>query len=537
MAGGATILIAGTAYGIHARGGPGITFSTADNFTLNRGNGAEPDTLDPHKASGVWENNIIGDMFMGLMTDAADSSPMPGAAESMTRSADGLTYTFKIRDHLWSDGKPVTAHDYVFSLRRMADPKTAAQYVSILYPIKNMQAAAAGQVPSKDIGVRAIDDRTLEIRFNYQVPYIRELLLHYTTFAVPQHVVEKYGDDWTKPGNIAVNGPYLLKEWVSNDHVRLEKNPRFVEASGVKIRHVYYYPTQDASASLKRFRAGEFDLVTSSVPPQQVDWLRTHMPREMRISPFILSQYVQFNLHRKPFDDLRVRQAISLAIDRERLVKQVMRAGELPAYSLVPPGLPGYKVATVGFEAMPMDARLDKARSLLADAGYGLNNPLTFAFNTSNTTEARIVSVALQGMWNEIGAKTQIFPSESQIHYSLLRKRDFQAGWGGWAADYRDAKNFLMLFQRASTDLNYGDYSDARYEALIDKSDNTGDPVARAVLLREAEQIVLDAVALSPVYIGVTNNLVSPQVKNWIPNNENVNRTRFLSLDRTNLTA
>ncbi len=495
VAGAATLVIGGAAWGIRARPGPGMTFSTADRFTLSRGNGAEPDTLDPHKASGVWENNIIGDMFMGLMTDGSDSAPIPGAAESIRASADGLTYTFKIRNHVWSDGVPVTAQDWVFALRRMADPKTAAQYVSILYPIKNMQAAASGRVAPEEIGVRAPDDRTLEITFLFQVPYIRELLMHYTTFPVPRHIVEKHGDAWTRrrtspstaPTSSGNGFPTIISDW--------RRTPRFVEAAGVAIRNVFYYPTQDASASLKRFRAGEFDVVTDSIPPQQVDWLRRHMPREMRLAPYILSQYVQFNLRRAPFDDKRVRAALSLAIDRETLVRHVTRAGEIAAYSLVPPGLPGYQVATTGFETLPMPARLAKARALLAEAGYGASNPLAFALNTSNTTESRLVSVALQGMWESIGVQTRLFPSESQIHYSTLRKRDFQAAWSGWVADYRDAKNFLMLFQKASTDLNYGDYENANYEALLDKSDNTGDATARAALLHQAEQTLLDDVA------------------------------------------
>jgi len=537
MAGGATVLIGGAAFGIRTRPGPGITFSTADAFTINRGNGAEPDTLDPHKASGTWENNIIGDMFMGLMTDDADAQPMPGAAKTMTASPDGLSYRFQLRDHLWSDGVPVTAHDYVFSLRRMADPKTAAQYVSILYPIKNMQAAAAGLAQPSAVGARALDDKTLEIEFNCQVPYLRELLLHFTTFAVPQHVVEKYGDNWTKPENIVVNGPYILREWISNDHIRLEKNSRFVDSSSVKIRNIFYYPTQDSSAALKRFRAGEFDIVTSAIPPQQVDWLRSHLPREMRSSPFILSQYVQFNLRRKPFDDARVRLALSLAIDREKLVSKVMRAGELPAYSFVPPGMLNYNEATVDFKSLPMAKRIEKAHALLTEAGYNTGNPLSFALNTSNATDSHIACVALQGMWGDIGVKASIYPSDGQIHYSLLRKRDFQAAWAGWAADYRDAKNYLMLFQRASTDLNYGDYSDALYEKLMNTSDETADVIARAGLLRQAEQMILDDVVVAPVFVGVTSNLVSPQVKNWIPNTVNVNRTRFLSLDRNDLTV
>lgn len=530
---GAAAAIAGTALALHGGSGSELAHVKADPKTLRRGNGAEPDTLDPHKASGNWENNIIGDMFMGLMTDGPDANPIPGAAESYSASADGLVYTFKLRDHTWSDGVPVTAHDYVYSFRRILNPKTAAQYASILYPIKNAELVYSGKLPVDQVGVRAIDDKTLEIAFQFEVPYIAQLLMHYTTFAVPQHVLEKHGDDWLKPQNIVTNGPYVLKEWIPNDHVWLAKNPRFYAKDSVKIENVYFYPTQDASAALKRFRGGEFDLITDSIPPQQIDWLRRNMPRELRLFPFILNQYVQFNVHRKPFDDVRVRIALSLAIDREIITAKITRANEKPAYSLVPPGMPDYPGrAQIKFKSMPMGARIAKAKSLLAEAGFGPNNPLTFDYNIMNTTETKIVSVALQEMWRQVGAVVQLVPSDSQVHYDLLRKRDFSVGWAGWIADYRDPKNYLFLFESTTVDLNYGGYSNPKYDAVVAASDNERDAARRAVLLEQAEQMLLDDVAVAPVYFGVTRDLVSLQVKGWISNNVNINRTRFLSLDR-----
>jgi oligopeptide transport system substrate-binding protein len=537
IAGGSAIVIGGAAAALKNSSGPRMNFSHADARAFVRGNGAEPDTLDPHKASGNWENNIIGDMFIGLMTDGPGGEAVPGTAESYSVSQDGLTYTFKLRDHTWSDGTPVTAHDYVYSFRRIANPKTAAQYVSILYPMKNMQEAAAGRAPPETVGARAIDDRTLELTFRFQVPYIKELLTHYTTFAVPRHVVEKYGDDWTRPSHIVVNGPYLLKEWVPNDHIRLKKNPMFFAADEVTIETVDFAPTQDSSAALKRFRGGEFDVVTDSVPPQQIRWLELYLPHELHLSPYILSQYVCFNVRRKPFDDRRVRLALSLAVDREVMTSKVMRAGEQPAYALIPPGMPGYRGAALTFHNQPMARRVDHARALLADAGYGAANPLVFEFNMAGTTETRIISVALQGMWSAIGVNTRLVPSDSQFHYNLLRKHDFQAAWAGWIADYRDPKNYLTLCQAAAPDLNSGSYYNAQFEELVDRSDHERDPAIRAVELRQAEQILLDDVALAPVFFGVARNLVSPQVRGWKDNNVNVHRTRYVTLDRSIRTA
>jgi oligopeptide transport system substrate-binding protein len=526
------------AFAFRGRSARGFTLSTADGKTLNRGNGAEPDTLDPHKAQGQWENNIIGDMFVGLMTEDSAANAVPGAAEGYSASADGLVYTFKIRDHRWSDGVPVTAHDYVYSFRRIADPKFAAQYVSILYPIRNMQAVSSGAMPVEALGVRALDDRTLEIAFHFQVPYIGQLLTHFTTFAVPRHLVEKHGADWLKPENIAVNGPYTLAHWVPNDHVRLVKNPRFWDAKNVHVETVNYYPTQDSEAALKRMRGGEFDLVTDSLPPQKIDWLRDNMKNELRLWPFILSQYVQFNFQRKPFDDIRVRKALSLAINREVMCSKVERAGEQPSYSLIPPGMPGYPgTARAGFHGMAMSERLAQAKALLAEAGYGPRNPLSFDYSMIMTTEIKLISVALQEMWRQVGADVRLVPSETQVHYAVLRRHDFDVACAGWVADYRDPKNYLFLFQKATEDMNYGTYFNPQFETLVDGSDNARDAGERARMLGRAEQILLDDVAVAPVYFGVTRDLVSPQVKGWISNNINTNRTRYLSLDRAVVTV
>lgn len=530
----AAVLVAGTAYALRDGSDDSAPHRARTSSTIfTRGNGAEPDTIDPHKASGNWENNIIGDMFMGLMTDDINADPIPGAALSYSESEDGLTYTFKLREHKWSDGTPVTAHDFVYSFRRILNPKTAAQYASILYPIKNAEAVNSGKLPPEKVGVNALDDYTLVMNFHFQVPYIAQLLTHYTTFAVPPHVVEKHGDNWTRAENIVTNGPYVLKEWLPNDHIRMVKNTHFYDKDNVIVKEVMFYPTQDSSAALKRFRVGEFDVVTDSIPPQQIDWLRANLPKETHLSPYILTQYVQFNFNQKPFDDHRVRQALSMAIDRDIMVEKITRAGEQPAYALVPPGMPDYPAkAQLGFKDLTHQARVTKAKALLKEAGFGPDNPLRFDYNLQNTTEAKIVSVALQEMWRQAGALVRLIPSESQVHYDLLRRRDFTAAWAGWIADYRDAKNYLFLFESSTKDLNYGDYNNPAFDALVDQSDHERDPAKRTVLLQKAEQTVLDDDAIAPVYFGIARDLVSTEVQGWNDNNVNIHRSRFVSLKR-----
>ena len=512
----------------------GVNFPKGMPRTLRRGNGAEPATLDPHLLVTQWEDWIVGDMMVGLMHQDAGGNPVPAAATGFTTSADGLTHTITLREHVWSDGMPVTADDYVFSLRRIADPKTAAQYVSILYPLVNMQEAAEGKLPPDAIGVRAIDSRTLEIRTHYQTPYIGQLLMHQTMYAVPRHVVEKHGAAWMKPENIAVNGPFILKEWIPNDHVRLVKNPRFYDAANVALDEVWFYPTEDANAAVKRFRAGELDLCNRCPAQPQVPGIRKEMPGVMQISPFIASYFLVANESRPPFNDPRVREALSLSMDRETLTDKVLRAGALPAYNLIPRGMPDYPYsAKLYFKGMPLAQRQEKARALLAAAGFGPGNPLTFDLTTYNKVEWKLAAVALQAMWAEVGIRMRPLPIDSQIMYAMERSHDFAVCTTGWVADYRDPKNFLFLFQTSSTDLNYGLYSNPKFDGMVEQSDHVRDPQARLALMTQAEQRLLDDMGVIPLYHDVTRDMVSPQVKGWISNPADFNRSRWLSLDRS----
>jgi oligopeptide transport system substrate-binding protein len=531
--GGGVAAAAGGAIWAGQRDGRGTNLSHGDPRILMRGNSAEPTSLDPHKATTIWEDWVMGDLFVGLMHQDIKGNPIPQACESITTSEDGLTFTVRLRDHVWSDGTPVTADDYVYSFRRIANPKTAAQYVSILYPIRNMQRAAEGNAHPDEVGVRALDPRTLQIEVLYQTPYIDHLLMHQTTYAVPRHVVEKHGDNWLLPENFVSNGPFILKAWIPNDHIHAVKNPRFFGAADVTLNEVYYFPTQDASAALKRFRAGELDIANRCPAPDLVAVLRKTIPDQVKISPFIATYYIVVNQKRKPFDDPRVRMALALALDRETLADKVIRIGQIPAYNVVPPGMPGYSYAAqMGFKSLSFAARQEKAKALLAEAGFGPGRPLSFDFSIYNSKEWHRWAIVLQFMWRAIGVDMNILPLDSQILYDYLRKKDFDLASAGWIADYRDPKNFLFLFLTSSTDLNYGSYHNDRFDQLVTHSDAIRDPGQRLRTMAEAEQQLLDDCGVIPLLHDVTRDMVSPQVKGWIPNVVNFNRSRYLSLDR-----
>ena len=501
---------------------------------LNRGNYAEPESLDPALADVAPELNIVADLMVGLIADDAKGDPIPGAAERWETSEDGLTWTFFLREHQWSDGRPVTAEDFVYAWRRALDPATASEYASILYVFQNARAINSGAMPPDALGVRAVNARTIELRLEHPVPYLTELLSHVTSYPVPRHVVEAKGKDWSRPGSYVGNGAYMLAEWVPNDHITLIKNPRFYDAPEVKIQRVVYHPTADYDAALRRFRAGELD-IQERLPPQQIDWLRANMRDTLRMVPQLRIEYVVFNQTRPPFTDARIREAISLAANRETLSEKIRRLGEPPAYQIVPPNIANYSEGPVlEFKFLPYPARLARAQSLMREAGYGPDKRLktTLALRSATAAE-RAEGAALQEMWRQIFVDAEIVPSDNAVFYNALRTADFDLAKSSWGADFNDARNFLFLLMSDSGDgLNYGRYRNAEFDRLMRQSDQEADARRRALLMAEAEAIALKESAWAPLYFWVTNDLVQPYVKGWVSNGIDENRTRWLSIER-----
>jgi oligopeptide transport system substrate-binding protein len=502
-----------------------------EEIVLNRGNAAEPFTLDPHQAGGTWENDIIGDMLMGLTTEAADATPIPGAAESWETSEDGLTWTFHLREHTWSDGVPVTAEDFVFAWQHILAPETAAAYAYFLYPIRNAEAVNSGVARPEELGVRAADDKTLVVELEHPAPYLEEFMTHYTTFPIPKHVVEMYGNAWTRPGNYVTNGPYILRDWVPNDHITLVKNPAFYDAESVSVDRIVFYPTSDYDAALRRFRAGEID-TQARLPSLQIDWLRQNMPEVLRIDPITSLEYITVNQDRPPFGDVRIREALSLTLNRELLTEQVIRVGHKPSYSIVPPGIANYEgnVALSFRDMLPAD-RIARAKMLMEEAGYGPNNRLKTSIEVrSAAPDARRVPAAIQQMWSEIYIDVEINQSDAAIFYKKVQEHDFDIAIAAWSADFSDAENFLYLLRTGSKE-NYGNYSNPEFDAILAQATQERDLRHRAELLASAERIALNDHAWIPFFSWVSTQIVRTYVHGWVNNPRAVNRTRWVSID------
>jgi oligopeptide transport system substrate-binding protein len=504
-------------------------------MVLNRGNGAEPKSMDPHYIDGVWEMNIVGDLLIGLFTDGPDGRAIPGAADRWTISGDGKTWTFHIRDHVWSDGTPVTAHDFVFAWQRLLDPKLAAPYAYNLWIVKNGRAISDGRMMPAALGVRAKDDRTLVVELEHPAAYLPELLTHPVAYPLPRAVVQAKGAAWARPANFAGNGPYMLREWLPNDHITLVKHPRFYDAAGVRIDRVNYYPTIDGNAAIKMMRAGQLD-TQNPFPANQINWIRANMPGALRMVPYLAINYATFNLRHPPFDDIRVREAINLAYDRETMTDKVLRLGEPPAYSIVPPGIANYPVRVeMGMKAMTYAQRLRLAQHRMREAGYGPNNRLRFTYHTTTSPDPLRTAAVLQHMLRAIYIDMDIEQSDIQVHYKKLQTGNFDVAYSGWVADFNDASNFLDLLRGpngTNWGNNFGYYHNPKFDALLNQANEQPNAQMRARLLLQAERIALSDYAWLPERFPFTLDLVQPYVRGWIANVRALNRTRWLWIDR-----
>ncbi len=496
-----------------------------------RGEPGEPETLDPQKTQTVVEADIVYDLFEGLLTYDADGRLVPGVALSWTISADGLTYDFELREESWSNGDPLTAEDFVFSFRRLLAPATAAPYASLFYVIRNGEAVARGRARPEALGVRALNAHRLEIVLERPTPYFLGLLAHQTAAPLDRAALEKYGREFTRAGKLVGNGAYMLVDYTPNDRLVLARNPNFHDAAHVSIAREEILPLEDRAAAVRRFEAGEIDSF-SDAPSDQIAFLKQRFPDELHLNASLGTYYYAFNTKKPPFDDARVRRALSMTIDREFLADTIWGGSMLPAYALVPPGIPGIKPVEPDFAKLaPIDAETE-ALKLLAEAGYGPHGKtldVEIRYNSSENHQTTAIAVA--DMWRPLNVTVSFVNTDAKTHFAFLRDHgDFDVARAGWLADYPDAQNFLALCESDNPALNYSRWSNPDYDALLKKAEGERDPNARADLLAKAEAILLREQPIAPLMYLESKNLVSKRVRGWRPNTLDRHLTRYLSL-------
>lgn len=497
----------------------------------NRANSGEPETLDTHKTSTVQEFHILQDMLEGLVAYDMKAKVIPGQAAKWEVSPDGKTYRFTLRDGIkWSNGDPVTAEDFVYSYRRIMNPETGAKYANILYPIKNAEKINKGQAKVEELGVKAIDPKTVEITLEAATPYFLELLTHQTSLPVHRASVEKFGKDFVKPGNMVTNGAYKLAEFVPNSHIKLVKNENYHDAKNVKIDTVMYYPTPDFAAMVRRYEAGELD-TTDDVPADQMKSLKERFKDQVQVGPWLGTWYYIVNTSKAPFNDVRVRQALSMGMDREFVADQIWGQTMLPGYSFMPPGVGNYgEPAYMDYkDTSPID-REEKAKALLKEAGFGPGKPLKVEVRYNTTDNNRNTVIAIADQWKQIGVETSFINTDGKTHFAHLRDGgDFDVARYGWIADVNDPSNFLFLLKSDNKGFNAGKYNNPEFDKLLDKAATELDLEKRAAIMKQAEAIAMKDMPWIPIMYYGKSHLISPKIKGFEHNTRGIYPSRFLS--------
>jgi len=488
---------------------------------LHFGNGDEPQDLDPQTVTGIAETHIVMALFEGLVTkDPADLSARPGVAERWTLSSDQRTYTFYLRpDARWSNGEPLTAADFVWSWQRALMPALGNLYAYLFFPIRNAEAFHRSAISDfGQVGVRALDEHTLEVELNEPVPWFLQLLDHHSFYPVNPRTIARFGamDErgtrWTRPGNLVGNGAFVLDQWQLNRLLSVKRNRWYWDAGKVRLNGIHFYPIPVASTEERMYRAGQLH-ITDRVPAAKIAVYRKRDPASLRITPFLGSYFYRLNTHVPPLNDVRVRRALALAIDREQIVKHITLGGQQPAGFLTPPGTAGYTADTgVGHDP-------EAARALLAAAGFpgGRGFPeLELMFNTDELN--RKIATAIQQMWSrELNIHVALASQDWKVHISRESNLQYQISRASWIGDYVDPTTFLDLF-RSDGGNNRTGWKSAGYDALLDEAAHAADSATRLERLRRAEHVLLQELPIVPLYIYTQVRLVAPQLCGWHAN-------------------
>jgi oligopeptide transport system substrate-binding protein len=497
---------------------------------LVRGNGPDPDSLDPHKARSMEAMVVLRDLFEGLTRLDRNAAPIPGCASGWTVSDDGLIYTFRLRPNLkWSNGDSLVAGDFAAGLRRLVDPATASQYAQFVDVIVNAGDIVAGRKPVDSLAVATPDDTTVVITLAGPAPYLPGLMAHPCCAPLHRASLAKLGERFARAGEQVSSGAFVLTEWLQGSYIRAVRNPNYWNDAANRMDAVKYAQIADENAELRAYRSGELHL-TAVVPRGQFDWIRENLAKELHVSPQLTTYYYGFNLDRPLFQDVRLRRALSMVIDRERLASAVLRVGELPAYGWVPPGILDYGSQAFDYAGKPMPERIAEARRLLAEAGYTREKPLSFELRYNNGEVHTKVAVTVASMWKEaLGVDTRLAGVEFKSLMQDVDRRDIDVYRLSWVGDYNDPYTFLQ-YLKSDFGINLPHYKSQAYDALLDEASRQTDTRKRLELLEQAERTALADHPLIPLYFYVNKHLVKPEVRGWYDNVMNVLYSQDLDL-------
>lgn len=491
-------------------------------------NGAEPEALDPALLSGQSDGRIAQALFEGLVVQHPRTLlPVPGVAHSWDVSEDGRSYTFHLRSTArWSDGAPVTARDFEWSWKRVLHPQTPSRYADLFYLLRNARAYKKQEVAAAEaVGVTARDDSTLVVELEEPTPYFLHLLTSYAFLPVPRTAVERWGDRWTRPEHIVSNGAFRLAEHRPSDRLVLHRNPRYWDATRVRLNTIIAYCSEDLATALNMYRAGMTDWNPSGyIPAEYVPYVRHYA--DFRSGPFLATCFYSFNVTRPPFDDVRVRRALALAVDRERITRYLLHGSKTPWGNVVAPGFAGYPYpAGAGFDPQ-------SARRLLTAAGYPGGRgfpPAEILFNTSQ--DQRKIAEAVQAMWKqELGIEVRLANQEFGSYMRATTSLQYQIARRSWIADYNDPSTFLLVLRRGEGNNRTG-WANARFDSLLVEAGRTLHSDRRTGLLAAAERIALDEMPFMPIYAYETVELVAPYVRGWYPTALDVHPLKEIWID------
>ena len=493
----------------------------ADSGILLRGNGAEPKSLDPHLVTGVPENRIIQSLIEGLIAyhPTNDLEPEPGVAESWEHDENFTLWRFKLRDNAkWTNGDPVTANDFVYSWQRMLSPELGSEYAEMLYVIRNGEAFHQGQLKDfGQVGVKALDDKTLEVTLAGPTPYFLSMLKHYSFYPVNPRAVEQFGgmtnrqSGWSTAENYVGNGPFRLKEWTTNQVIKVEKNPDYWDAGRVKLNEIHFFPIENVKTEETAFMGGRLHL-TSTVSPDKIPVFQKNNSEELRIDPYLGTYFFRINVTRPPFNDPRVREALNLAVDRKLIVERVAQGGQAPATGFVPQGMESYPAAN------RVEFNPERARQLLAAAGFPGGRGFPKKEILINTSEAhRKIAEAIQAMWRQnLGIDVGIYNQEWKVYLDSQSKLDYDLSRAGWIADYAHPMTFLEIFTTGNGNNDTG-WSNPDYDRLIREAQRAQSDEERVRLMKQAEAIFLTELPIVPIYWYTSPYLKDPRVQGWNP--------------------